>query len=242
MLRPDTLSAELRTVWQLLRGQHKADTHAARLEAFYGSQAAHYDRFRERLLVGRREMIAALDIRAGQRVVELGAGTGRNAEFFADIVPVLERLTLVDLCPALLAQARVRTARWPNCEVVENDAGDFQARHIDRVFMSYALSMMPNWRQVVERACTILARDGLLGVVDFYVSAAQPEPGLRRHSAFTRRFWPWWFQHDGVRLSSAALSVLKARLTEVHRYEGLASVPYLPGLRVPYYIFIGRRH
>lgn len=235
------LGADLSTLWQMARGQSGSSSHAARLEAFYRPQAAAYDRFRERLLMGREGLIAALDIRAGQQVLELGAGTGRNAEFFAAVVPTLARLCLVDLCPALLEQARLRAARWTNCEVIEADATHYQATGMDRVFLSYALSMMPDWHTVLNNACAMLADDGLLGVVDFYVADAQPSSGLARHGALTRWLWPRWFAHDGVRLDSASLRALRTQLTMVHLYEGLAHVPYLPGLRVPYFVFVGRR-
>lgn len=235
------LAAELRTLWHLARGSRAAASHAARLEAFYAPQAADYDRFRERLLVGRAELVAALDIRAGQHVLELGAGTGRNAEFFAAVIPALTRLTLVDLCPSLLAQARTRAARWPNCEVVEADATHFVAQGVDRLLLSYALSMMPAWEAVLSRAYAMLQPGGLIGVVDFYVSDARPAPGLVRHGALTRHLWPWWFGHDGVRLASDTLALLRARFEQVDLHEGLAAVPYMPALRVPYFQFVGRR-
>ena len=234
-------TADLRTLWHLARGNRAAASHAAHLEAFYRPQAAHYDRFRERLLAARAELIRALDIRAGQHVLELGAGTGRNAEFFAVLIPALDRLTLVDLCPALLEQARIRAARWPNCEVIEADATHVVTHGVDRILLSYALSMMPAWQAVLSRACAMLAPGGLLGVVDFYVSDASPPPTRVRHGALTRRFWPWWFAHDGVHLGSATLAHLHAHLETVHVVEGLTSVPYLAGVRVPYFQFVGQR-
>ena len=235
------LGTDLHTLWHLARGQGAATSHAAQLEAFYRPQAAHYDRFRERLLAGRGELITALDIRAGQQVLELGAGTGRNAEFFAALVPSLARLTLVDLCPALLELARARSVQWNNCEVIEADATRYRATGVDRVFMSYALSMIPDWQAALNNACDMLADDGLLGVVDFYVSDARPSAGLARHGVVTRWFWPRWFGHDGVRLDSAALTALRTQLATVYFHEGLARVPYLPGLRVPYFVFVGCR-
>ncbi len=236
-----SFAAELRTLWHLARGSRAAASHAARLEAFYRPQAAHYDRFRERLLAGRAELIAAPDIRAGQHVLELGAGTGRNAEFFAATIPALARLTLVDLCPALLEQARARAAGWPNCEVIEADATHFITSGVDRVLLSYALSMMPDWSAVLSRASAMLAPGGLLGVVDFYVSDVRSPAGMVRHGALARHFWPWWFAHDGVRLGSSTLAQLHERFEPVCLVEGLAAVPYLPGLRVPYFQFVGRR-
>ena len=235
------LATELRTLWQLARGSRAVDSHAARLEAFYAPQADDYDCFRERLLAGRAELIAAMDIRAGQHVLELGAGTGRNAEFFAAVIPALAGLTLVDLCPALLAKARARAAHWPNCAVVEADAIHFVAQGVDRLLLSYALSMMPAAEAVLSRAYAMLQPGALNGVVDFYVSDARPTCGLVRHGALTRHGWRWWFGHDGVRLGSDTLTALRARFEQVHLHEGRAAVPYLPGLRVPYFQFVGRR-
>ena len=95
----------------LLRGQPRAGSHAERLENFYAPQASYYDHFRERLLHGRRELIAALQPAPGQWLVELGGGTGRNLDFFGARLGTLARFDLVDLCPSLLAQAPRRFRR-----------------------------------------------------------------------------------------------------------------------------------
>ena len=86
--------AEARVLRQLLRGMPGGGDHASRLEAFYGPQADAYDDFRERLLPGRDELMAWLAPVAGERVVELGAGTGRNPAFLGARVRELGRLTL----------------------------------------------------------------------------------------------------------------------------------------------------
>ena len=233
---------DARTVWQLLRGQSNASSQAARLQQFYAPQAAHYDSFRERLLPGRRDLMERLRFMPGEHVVELGAGTGRNLDFYAARIPSLRSVTLVDLCPALLAQARKRAAQWSNVEVIEIEADDYRApTPIDCIYFSYSLTMMPTWSSVLPHALRLLRPGGRIGVVDFYVSAPPPPTGMREHSRFTRKFWPWWFAHDGVHLSFQHLAWLRAHTECVHLCEGMASVPYLPGLRVPYYAYIGSR-
>lgn len=235
-------ASELKTLWQLLRGMPAAQSHAEGLARFYGPQAEHYDRFRERLLQGRATLIEALHLAPGERVVELGAGTGRNAEFYADRIPLLASLALVDLCRPLLAQARARTARWPNVSVVEADATNYQpAEPVDCVYLSYALTMIPDWAGALDNAIAMLRPGGRLGVVDFYVADPAPGPGAARHGAWTRTFWPWWFRHDGVHLSPRHLATLRARLTNLSVQETFAPVPYLPGLRVPYYVLTGTK-
>jgi S-adenosylmethionine-diacylgycerolhomoserine-N-methlytransferase len=219
-----------------------ADSHAAALSAFYAPQAESYDRFRERLLRGRAELIARLDLPARAHVVELGGGTGRNAEFFGERLARIETLEIVDVCAPLLAEARRRTQRLPQLRVVEADATTYRpSQPVDVVYFSYALTMIPDWRAALASAIAMLKPGGLLGVVDFYVSGAHRDPRFVRHDALTRWFWPAWFRHNGVRVSEEHLPELRNRLPDHVLIEARAKVPYLPVGRVPYYIFVGRK-
>jgi S-adenosylmethionine-diacylgycerolhomoserine-N-methlytransferase len=116
------IADDARVLLRLLRGQSRGGSYRERLEAFYGPQVPYYDAFRERLLHGRRELIERLDPPAGARVVELGGGTGRNLLFFGERLDELSEVDLVDLCPAMLAEASRRTAWMPNVRVMEADA------------------------------------------------------------------------------------------------------------------------
>ena len=126
--------------------------------------------------------------------------------------------------------------------MIEADATSYRpAEPVDCVYFSYALTMIPDWQAAMDNAIAMLRPGGMLGVVDFYVSAARPRPGEAVHGAFTRYFWPRWFAHDGVRLTPAHLARLRCLLPDHLCQERRAHVPYLPGARVPYYIFVGRR-
>jgi len=233
-------SGDVQVLFRLLQGQSRGGSHAERLEAFYGPQAEHYDAFRERLLHGRALLMELLAPPPDAEVVELGAGTGRNLEFLGGRLASLRNIDLVDLCPALLSQARKRTRGLANVRVIEADAVGYRpAGKVDAVYFSYSLTMIPDWQGALRNAIAMLKPGGRLGVVDFYVSEANPEPGLARHGTLARWFWPRWFGHDGVHPGPAHLTTLR-RLLPAHRlYEGLGRVPYLPGLRVPYYVFVG---
>jgi S-adenosylmethionine-diacylgycerolhomoserine-N-methlytransferase len=232
---------EARVLLRLLQGQPRRGTLADRLQGFYAPQAEHYDAFRERLLHGRSDLMALLDPAPGARVVELGAGTGRNLGFLGERLEALGQVDLVDLCPALLEQARRRTRGLANVRVLEADAVTYEPEGpVDCVYLSYALTMIPDWEAALRNALGMLRPGGTLGVVDFFVSEPDPPPGLARHGPLTRWFWPRWFGHDGVRPDPAHLKSLRGLLSEHRLVEGRAPVPYLPGLRVPYYIFVGR--
>lgn len=233
--------ADARILLHLVRGQRRDGSHAERLEDFYGPQAEQYDAFRERLLHGRERLMELLDPAPGERVVELGAGTGRNLGFLGERLAGLAQVDLVDLCPALLEQARRRTRGMENVQVVEADAVGYRPLEpVDRVYFSYSLTMIPDWEGALRNAIGMLKPGGSLGVVDFYVSDADPAPGLVRHGPLTRWFWPRWFGHDGVHPNPAHLRLLRTLLPDHVLEESRAPVPYLPGPRVPYYCFVGR--
>ena len=227
-------AADAGILLRMLRGLPRNGSHAERLEGFYAPQAERYDAFRTRLLHGRDALVEALEIPAAARVVELGCGTGRNLAAIEQVRPVatLTSIQLVDLCPALLAVARQRVRGMSNVEVIEADATLWRpATPVDRVFLSYALTMMPDWSAVLANAYAMLAPGGRLGLVDFHL----PESGSR----LGNRFWRAWFGHDGVALSGEHLPALQAAFPKSLTRECRAAVPYLPGLRAPYYLFVG---
>lgn len=233
---------DARILLHLLKGQSRTGSHAERLQAFYAPQAQHYDAFRERLLHGRQELIENLNLPPGSHVVELGGGTGRNVLYFGESLPQLGCVEIVDLCPALLKEARERLKDHANVQVIEADAVTYKpTQPVDCVYFSYALTMIPDWRGAIENAYSMLAAGGTLGVVDFYVSPRQPELGAVHHGAMTRWFWPRWFGHDGVHLNPEHLPMLKKLFPQYQCQERRSNVPYLPGLRVPYYVFVGKK-
>jgi S-adenosylmethionine-diacylgycerolhomoserine-N-methlytransferase len=237
-----SFAAEARVLLSLLRGLPRRGSHAERLQGFYGPQAARYDDFRERLLKGREELICRLPVQPGQRIVELGGGTGRNLDFFGPKLDSLASVELVDLCQPLLDIAAKRTAGMHNVRLTQADATTYRpTEQADCVYFSYAITMIPDWYRAIGNAMAMLKPGGILGVVDFYVSSALPQPGTSRHGWFTRAFWPAWFRHDGVNLSSDHLHSLQTRLETLHLTENRAALPYVPLLKAPYYVFVGRK-
>lgn len=242
MSRLEALRGDFAVVQRMLRGMPRAASHAEALSAFYAPQAQHYDRFRERLLRGRQELIERLPLTDGARIVELGGGTGRNADFFGAKLERVESLTIVDVCAPLLAEARERARRIAQLRVVEADATTYEPDDpVDLVYFSYALTMIPDWRAAIANAIAMLKPGGVLGVVDFYVSGPRVGAGFAQHGLLTRAFWPAWFRHDGVRVSSLHFPELRRLLPDHAFVEARANVPYLPFGRVPYYVFVGRK-
>jgi S-adenosylmethionine-diacylgycerolhomoserine-N-methlytransferase len=244
-MSPSELAADARILWRMLRGQPRSGSHAECLEGFYAPQATRYDAFRARLLHGRADLIAALDLPAGARVVELGCGTGSNLVYLGNgrrKLADFASIQLVDLCPALLGQARQRVTGLTNVEVIEADATTWQPQQpVDCVYLSYALSMMPDWRGVLANAWSMLAPGGQLGIVDFHLPITGNRVGNRVGNQIGNLFWKTWFAHDGVHLSAEHLPALQTLGRQSMLQERRAAVPYLPLLQAPYYLSISHK-
>jgi S-adenosylmethionine-diacylgycerolhomoserine-N-methlytransferase len=235
----------LKILYHLTLKRACGDDHAAHMEDFYAGQAETYDRFREHMLHGRRELYSSIEAPPGGIWVDLGGGTASNLEHIGQQLQALRRVYVVDLSQSMLNIARRRVERhaWKNVEMVKADAVRFQppAGPADVVTLSYSLTMIPDWFAAIENAWSMLKPGGIIGVTDFYVSRKYPADGMARHCWLSRVFWPAWFDRGGLFLSSEHVPYLHRRFPRLSFTEAQASMPYLLLLRVPFYIFIGRK-
>lgn len=240
-----SFASDLKILYHMALRPIRGDNHADRMDNFYSGQADAYDDFRKRLLQGRRELWQSIEVPENGRWVDMGGGTGSNLDFFGDSIEHLDRIYVVDLAKSLLdvARRRVSDKKWTHVDIVQGDATQYQppAGPVDVVTFSYSLTMIPNWFSAVENAFQMLRPGGILGVVDFYVSRKHPATNFQRHSWFTRHFWPIWMSSDNVFPSSDHVPFLHNRFESMIFQQMRAKIPYLPFLRIPYYIFVGRK-
>lgn len=239
------LRSDFSVLYHLLLSPVRGNTHKARLESFYAGQASNYDDFRKRLLQGREELYGNLDIPEDAVWLDLGGGTGANLEFIGDErIARLKKLYLLDLSPSLLqvARQRIKERGWTNVECIEADATTWTPPEgqVDIVTCSYSLTMIPDWFRAVDQAAKLLRQGGTFAAVDFYQARKYPEPNRAQHSWFTRTFWPAWFGADNVFLSADHIPYLQNRFKTTQLLERRARVPYIPLIKVPYYLFTGQ--
>ena len=122
--------------------------------------------------VGRVLGVAALGLRPGARVLDVGCGTGLNFPLLRDAVGPGGRVVGVDSSSAMLARARARTATagWGNVDVRAGDASRLDetagSEPFDAVLYTYALSIIDGWERSFAQAKALVRPGGCVCVVD----------------------------------------------------------------------------
>lgn len=157
---------------------------AGLMDAMYRHQRHIYDASRKFYLLGRDRLIDGLEPPPGGTVLEIGCGTGRNLIRIAQAYPGRACFGL-DVSAEMLATARQSVARAGMSDRIilkQADATAFDPQALfgqagfDRIVISYALSMIPPWRGVVEEALRRLSPGGELHIVDFGDQQELPAP------------------------------------------------------------------
>jgi len=191
-----------------------------------------------------------------------------------DVPSFFHAVYLVDLSTSLCEIARERFKRlgWKNVHVICEDArvfrlSDYEAGvdsekrdfsigesiynedardtvGADLLTMSYSLSMIPEFHPAIDSVSNLLAPNGIVGVVDFYVQNQIEFFGrnyiggaIDRHCMWISRvFWRTWFELDRVNLDSARRDYIEYKFGTILSTNRRANVV---GFKIPYYIFVG---
>lgn len=158
------------------------DDAAQHMDGIYRYQRHIYDLTRKYYLLGRDRLIASLAPPQQGTVLEVACGTGRNLICAARRYPHA-RFYGLDISREMLVTARQsieRAGLADRITVAEGDATAFSGQALfgvsqfDRVFISYGLSMIPDWPGAVRASLAAVSPGGSLHVVDFGVLKRLP--------------------------------------------------------------------
>ncbi len=130
----------------------------------------------------RRHAVELLNLKQGDRVVDLGCGTGLSFPHIMERISPEGHLTGVDMTAGMLACARERCDRagWHNVELVQSEIASYDfPQGIDAVISTGVMGYISEYGRVIQNAARALAPGGRLVILD----AKQPDA------------WPpWLFQ------------------------------------------------
>ncbi len=149
-----------------------ANNHAKLMDGMYRYQRHIYDLTRKYYLFGRDRTIEQLNVPVGGSLLEVGCGTGRNMLLAYRRFPSAHLYGL-DISQEMLISARSNfrgLKQMPDFRVADATAfspADFGTDGFDRVMISYALSMIPDWTRAIDASLDAVAQGGELHIVDF---------------------------------------------------------------------------
>jgi ubiquinone/menaquinone biosynthesis C-methylase UbiE len=125
----------------------------------------------------RRKAVAALRLKRGDTVLEIGAGTGRNFPYLVDAVGPNGTVIGVDASAGMLVEARKLIDRngWSNVELLQQDAAQLQVNcDLDGVLFSLSYSVLPEPRPALVRAWKRLRPSARVVVMDLGLTEGGP--------------------------------------------------------------------
>lgn len=150
-------------------------THKLQMDSIYSFQRHIYDASRKHYLLGRDRLLQELAPPHHGAVLELGCGTGRNLVIAAKNYETAHFYGL-DISHEMLKTARRLIDKHElskRISLKQADATNFSPKDLfgvetfDRIYISYSLSMIPDWQCTLQQAFTHLSENGSIHIVDF---------------------------------------------------------------------------
>lgn len=151
--------------------EEAAALESRRVERVYSIMARVYDAFFDWALgPGRRSAVEALEFRPGERVLEVGVGTGLSLPLYPDHCHVVG----VDIAEPMLDLARVRLDALGRTDVelrrMDARSLKFEDESFDHVLAPYVISVVPEPEKVMAEMRRVCRPGGTVTVVNHFLT------------------------------------------------------------------------
>ncbi len=121
---------------------------------------------------GRKAVIENLNCRPGDRILEVGVGTGLSLQLYPSDVSI----TGIDVSAEMLDRARARRERYRlnnvrELRVMDAEQMDFADSSFDKVVAMYVASVVPHPARLVDEMRRVCRPDGELFIVNHFRSS-----------------------------------------------------------------------
>jgi len=156
---------------------------------YYDKFAKVYDLFSPKWYYGkaRKYAIQQMALKEGSTVLNVPCGTGQNLEYFQKKMNNTGLVISIDLSEGMLEKAKevVNKNDWKNVHILQEDATKVNTTWLatqydntlraDAILCDLGLSGFPDWEKVIDNLYELLAPQGRLVIMDWYI----PTPTLR---------------------------------------------------------------
>ena len=114
-------------------------------------------------LIG-NEVMSVFPLIRNKSVLDVGGATGFNFEYITPF-QIYKQITILDLCKSLLDK-RIQTNSWTNVKTCHKNVmtfgsnGQNKTHKYDVIMISYTLTMVPDWKLILDKIHELLEDDG----------------------------------------------------------------------------------
>ena len=138
--------------------------------------AKYYDKLMDIFTLGAyfsfiQKAIRLMNIKSNDRIIDLGAGTGRNACLMMNYLSTKGELVGLDISDEMVTQFKKRCANFTNAKIISQriDKPLPYENKFDKAFISFVLHGFPQdvRRQIIKNAFKALKKNGEFFILDY---------------------------------------------------------------------------